>query len=168
MDNISAEEKALISKIVDDVWYMKDKYVGWDRHSSISDQWKTWFTGGPDFDKFLIENFKDLVDSIHNGEKEHWLTDRDGRLAYILCLDQFSRNIYRGTGDAFRSDKKVCQVAQDIIDNKEQRDQYKFFEKQFIYMPLMHAEDATTTQKCIDIFTELQNDCLKEFPGDDH
>ena len=62
----------------------------------------------PDFDKFLTENFKEIVDKIHNGEKEHWLADRNGRIAYILCLDQFSRNIYRGTGDAFRSDKRAC------------------------------------------------------------
>ena len=48
---------------------------------------KQWFNGGPDFDKILIDNFKEITDAIDNGDKEHWLNDRDGRLAYILCLD---------------------------------------------------------------------------------
>ena len=109
---------------------MKDQYPDWDRHSNtVENARKTWFMGGADFDKFLTENYKETVDAIHDGQKENWLQDRDGRLAYILCLDQFSRNIYRGTADAFRSDKISCKVSLDIINNKEQRDDYKYFEK---------------------------------------
>ena len=162
------EDSAMIKKITD-FWFLADKAPGWDRHSSTVDgSLKHWYMGGAEMDKLCTDNFKDVLDAIHENKKEHWLKDSQGRLAYILCCDQFSRNIYRGAGEAFRTDLRAQAVVSSIIENKDQWKEYKFFERLFLIMPLMHAENAKLTQQCIDMGKEISEECDKEFPGDEH
>ena len=58
-----------------------------------------WFGGG--YDDFITTTFGPDLESIVAGKYESWERDRDGRLALIIILDQFSRSIYRGTAKAF-------------------------------------------------------------------
>ena len=63
-----------------------------------------------------------------------------GGLAYILLLDQCSRNIYRGTRDMFSYDARALSVAMTIINNYPHQ-QLPWFQRLFLYMPLQHSEN---------------------------
>lgn len=56
-----------------------------------------WFAGGPEVDREITERFGPLLEQARNGELDHWAQTPRGRLALIVVLDQFSRNVYRGS-----------------------------------------------------------------------
>jgi uncharacterized protein (DUF924 family) len=56
---------------------------------------KRWMAGGPDVDREITERFGELLERARRGELDHWADTPLGRLALIIVLDQFSRNIYR-------------------------------------------------------------------------
>ena len=53
--------------------------------------------GGPEVDREITERFGELLERARSGELDHWADTPRGRLALIIVLDQFSRNIYRGS-----------------------------------------------------------------------
>jgi len=69
-----------------------------------------------------------------------WLTYPTGALAYVILLDQFSRNMFRGTGAAFSSDRAALAAAKVAIDHGWDL-RVDAPARQFFYMPLMHSEN---------------------------
>src|SRR4028118_410473 len=59
-------------------------------------QGKRWMAGGPEVDREITERFGEVLERARRGELDHWADTARGRLALIVVLDQFSRNIYRG------------------------------------------------------------------------
>ena len=74
---------------------------------------KNWYAGGPEMDALLTTKFKDTLLDAEN--KKSWLLDHNGRLSYILMCDQYSRNIFRGTADAFKYDPLALAASKDIV-----------------------------------------------------
>lgn len=74
-----------------------------------------WFMPPEGFDSQCKEQFADLVVEARAGKLDHWLANQDGTLAILVLLDQFSRNIYRGTPDAFSADPKALEIATHAI-----------------------------------------------------
>ena len=60
-----------------------------------------WFNGGAELDRLISERFTDLLIQARKGELSSWRTEPQGRLAEIIVLDQFSRNVYRDSAEAF-------------------------------------------------------------------
>jgi uncharacterized protein (DUF924 family) len=58
-------------------------------------QMKWWFQGGPEVDSEISERFGEVLEQARRGELDHWAETPRGRLALIVVLDQFSRNVYR-------------------------------------------------------------------------
>ena len=83
-------------------------------------------------------------------------------MALILLTDQYSRNIFRGTKEAFSSDPTAQKVAGIIYGDPALWSQYGTYEKMFICMPFMHAEDAKLTQQCRDGFKRIADDATNE------
>ena len=84
-------------KAILDYWFVIAEDPTWDRHSVFHKSlFNKWYFGGPEVDKELTEKFKEHLDKAAAGEYDHWKNDRDGRLAFVILCDQFSRNIYRG------------------------------------------------------------------------
>lgn len=120
-----------------------------------------WFTKDDAFDTLIKERFSDLlIDLGHDVDemgKTRWEVDSPGALASVLVLDQFPRNIHRGTPQAFAFDEKARGVAQRLIDaggdgplTSKQR--------QFLYMPFMHVEDLAAQEFCVECFkTRLED-----------
>ena len=87
-----------------------------------------------------------------DGECGMWLTFPSGSLAYILVLDQFSRNMFRGSPKAFSSDYVALSAAKQAI-------KYKFDlaidepARQFFYLPLMHSESLQDQERCCLLYT---------------
>ena len=76
----------------------------------------------------MTEKFKEHVEAAGRGERDHWKSDKDGRLAFILLCDQFPRNIYRKTEQAFAFDHLALAASKEAVSNEALFDQYKNFE----------------------------------------
>lgn len=115
---------------------------------------KTWWQKDDAFDAKIRNNFEEtLVDATH-GKLDIWLDQPISCLAYIILLDQFPRNIYRGTPQAFSYDDKARQACKLAIDNEH--DKYlSLIQRQFVYMPLQHSEDLEDQKYCVALFQKL-------------
>ncbi len=114
----------------------------------------TWFGEDPVFDHEIEENFAGDIERASNGELMHWAESPRGRLALILLIDQFRRNVHRNTAQAFSHDKlalKLCvEGAMNKLDSK-----LAPIERVFFYMPLQHAESRKVQAKSVDIYNRL-------------
>jgi len=99
-----------------------------------------WFRKDPDFDRELEQRFGDLLARARMDQLDHWCSSPRGRLALIVVLDQFSRNIHRESADAFDADPKALKLCLDGIE-KRQDLQLTLEQRSFFYLPLRHAED---------------------------
>lgn len=119
---------------------------------------KLWFRVNEQVDREMQEKFETfLLDAtISNSELfQRWKTTDRGKLALILLLDQFTRNIYRGTAKMFAFDPLSLQLALEIIDNPMHTKVYSLPERLFIYMPLVHSEELVHTTKGADLMNDL-------------
>lgn len=72
-------------------------------------QW--WFGGGPEVDREISERFGPVLEQARRGELDSWAETPRGRLALVVVLDQFSRNVYRGSPLSYSQDERALQLA---------------------------------------------------------
>jgi uncharacterized protein (DUF924 family) len=113
-----------------------------------------WWKKDPAFDAEIGRRFGALHAAIAAGECEDWLVTDRGRLAYVIVLDQFSRNMFRGTARMFACDEQACAVALSAIDAQVDR-RLALDERGFLYMPLMHSESLALQERCVALFAGL-------------
>lgn len=112
-----------------------------------------WFNGGDAVDLLIRERFSDWLEGARQGEYEHWRNSAHGRLAEIIGLDQFSRNIYRNTPQAFAQDPLALALAQEAIRSGEHQ-QLSAEQRVFLYMPFMHSESRKIHETAERLFRE--------------
>ena len=130
----------------------------WFEESSSED----WFGAKPEFDEKLHARFFGLHGRVAMGEAWRWRTNALGRLAEILVLDQFSRQLYRGDGRAFASDPMALALAQELVAQGQDRD-LSNDQKMFAYMPYMHSESLVVHQEAVRLFTALGSEGTLKF-----
>ena len=113
-----------------------------------------WFGEDETFDREIREQFADDVEKASNGELDHWASHPRGRLALILLLDQFRRNIYRNTADAFAKDKLALKLCVEGAMQKKDEGLTPI-QRVFFYMPLQHAESQKVQAKSVALFNRL-------------
>ncbi len=113
-----------------------------------------WYKKDPAFDQKVREGFMDLMLSVLRGECEPWLETAEGRLAYVIALDQFPRNIFRDTLLAFAVDPQALQTALEGL-NRSQDRQLLGDMRSFMYLPLMHSEDLEIQEECVRCFADF-------------
>jgi uncharacterized protein (DUF924 family) len=133
-------------------------------YRSVIDFWfrelkpRQWFTEGePRLDDRVRAQFGALVAAARLGALDYWATSARGRLALIILLDQFPRHCFRGSPEAYASDAKAQALAADGIETGLD-EQLNFAERQFFYMPLMHAEDRDLQALSLERFEALLAD----------
>ena len=84
-----------------------------------------------------------------------WRKNPKGRLAEIIVLDQFSRNIYRGLPESFIADPQALTLAQEAVVGDH--DELDHLEKAFLYMPFMHSESLLIQDQSVRLFENLGN-----------
>jgi len=137
-------------------------------HKQVIDFWfeeidpVMWFKKDDDFDSRLQVRFGELWHAAAAGELAHWRETIEGRLAEVIVLDQFSRNLYRGTPRAFSSDCMALVLAQEAI-RSGQCEQLSREQRGFLYLPFMHSESAVIHQQALALYTELNNGDQLEF-----
>ena len=98
-----------------------------------------WWKKDEVLDRKIVETFLNLHREIAGGFKDEWLKTAEGTLAMIIVLDQFSRNMFRGSPEAFSQDSQALGIAQHAIQNKFD-DQYGGDLRIFFYLPYEHSE----------------------------
>jgi uncharacterized protein (DUF924 family) len=112
-----------------------------------------WFATDPDFDARLRQRFAPTHDAARRGELYAWRGSVDGRLAEVIVLDQFSRNLYRGTADAFACDTIALVLAQEAVASGGDR-QLPARRRAFLYMPYMHSESLLIHEQATLLFSQ--------------
>ena len=113
-----------------------------------------WFGEDPLFDEEIVRTFAVDVEKASEGELDHWAFDARGRLALIILLDQFTRNIHRGTARAFSNDALALKLCVDGAGNNMYRSLAPI-QQVFFFMPLQHAESQKLQEKSVSIYQTL-------------
>ncbi len=124
--------------------------------------WRTagaerWFKKDDAFDIDIRTRFLDTWTDGASGRLSGWEATDDGALGLIILLDQFPRNMFRADARAFASDTLALATAKRAIERGvDQRVDMAL--RQFIYMPLMHAETIADQDRCVTLFETLGNE----------
>jgi len=100
-----------------------------------------WFKKDDTFDETVRARFADLYARAAAGGCDGWAETPQGCLALIVLLDQFPRNMFRGEARCFATDAAACAVTKLALERGLDA-KLSVREKQFLYMPLQHSEDA--------------------------
>lgn len=125
------------------------------------DKSKQWFGGGDDIDKEIRNRFEKQIVAATKNELDAWKETPRGRLALIILVDQFTRNIYRGTPEAFAYDS----IAQELtLEGLSQEHDLALLpiERVFFYLPLEHSENIEIQEISVQKFHAILPAVLPE------
>lgn len=114
---------------------------------------KSWWKVDPAFDELIRQRFLEVLQSAAQGELFSWRTTAKGRLAEVMVLDQFSRNAYRNTAQAFAQDPLALGLAQEAVSAGALRELNKT-ECSFLLMPYMHSESRVIHEQAEALYKE--------------
>jgi uncharacterized protein (DUF924 family) len=121
----------------------------WFSEIAPAQQWKA----DPEFDQLIANRFGFLHEQAVRSELYEWRVSATGRLAEIIVLDQFSRNLHRNTSRAFAADSMALALAQEAIAAKVDVE-LPARKRVFMYMPFMHSESPVIHQTAERLFRE--------------
>jgi uncharacterized protein (DUF924 family) len=112
------------------------------------DRMELWFGGSEQTDREIRDRFGDDVERARRGELNDWAKTARGRLALIVLLDQFSRNLHRGTAQAFASDALSLKLTLEGLASK-QDEELSCVEQHFFVLPMEHCEDLAMQERMV-------------------
>lgn len=135
-----------------DFWLGDGLRLGWcsDNRDEL------WFGGGPELDADIRQRFGALVEQALAGGLIDWDAPMETRLALVLLLDQFTRNIHRGQPKAFAGDARAQRLVRDALATGLDRG-LATVGRVFLYMPLVHAEDLALQDEAVVRFQQLRD-----------
>jgi uncharacterized protein (DUF924 family) len=140
------------SQDVLDFWFLP---IGAKGHNA---QRAEWFRKDDAFDRAIFQQFGEVIEQALLGGLRQWDDEgTQGALARIIVLDQFTRNVYRGTPKAFAGDELALEAAR-ALDDSGANQTLPPAQRAFSYMPLEHAESLSMQMRCVDLFEMLAAD----------
>lgn len=136
-----------------------DPGVGFMGYADVLSFWfeeiepKAWWAADPAFDARVRERFNETLLQAAQGECFGWRSEPHGRLAEIIVLDQFSRNVYRGTARAFAQDPMALALAQEAVARKVHAE-LSPVARGFLFLPYMHSESRLVHQEAERLYRE--------------
>ena len=121
-----------------------------------------WWKKDDAFDALLVERFLGLHGQASLGELFAWRTSPEGRLAEIILLDQFSRNMFRDTPAAFATDPMSLTLSQEAVACGADQ-ALTSAQRNFLYMPYMHSESLLIHEVAVELFGNNGNQSTLEF-----
>ncbi len=115
-----------------------------------------WWMKNDQTDALITTRFLTTHNKAINGELDIWRKTPLGRLAEIIVLDQFSRNIYRNKPDAFAYDSMALSLSREMIDNHDDM-MLTSTQQPFCYMPFMHSESRQVHEEAVILYSKLPN-----------
>ena len=114
---------------------------------------KDWYVENAELDATIRTRFEPVWNKAMEGWLGQWMAYASGCLAYVILTDQFSRNMFRGTGKAFASDFAARAVTKIAI-NKGWDMRIDMPARQFFYTPLLHSENLCDQERCVRLMKE--------------
>lgn len=134
-----------------------------DEHGlASSERSQRWWAKDEAFDREIEERFGPLLEAADRGELSP-SSDPRARLAALIVLDQFSRNVGRGSAAMFEHDGAALRLAKRMVQDGDDR-ALPASMRSFCYMPYMHSEDLADQERCIELFEVM----AKESSGPVH
>jgi len=124
---------------------------------------RRWFGKDESTDREIQERFGNDYLRAAGGEYRDWEGSPLGRLALVILMDQFPRNMHRETGKAFETDPKALAICLDSIDKGFDKE-LTLVQRMFLYMPMMHAESLEIQEKSKEYFGLLVNEARQRSP----
>ena len=146
---ITDEDQARIEKILS-FWFKEQALTA----PQIDRRMDKWFGEDPVFDHEIAKEFGSDIELASQGQLDYWAADPRGRLALILLIDQFRRNIHRNTEKAFSLDKLALKLCVEGAMQKEDMS-LSPIQRVFFYMPLQHAESKKVQEKSVALYNKL-------------
>ena len=131
-------------------WFGDGLTLGWPS----DDRSALWFGGGGALDTQIRERFGALVEQAVSGGLTDWEAAMPTRLALVILLDQFTRNVYRGQARAFAGDGRSQRLVLHALPLGQDAE-LPTVGRVFFYMPLMHAESPALQNTCVLQFEKL-------------
>jgi uncharacterized protein (DUF924 family) len=116
-----------------------------------------WFQTSADFDNTLRDEFLNDYQLARDGVYDGWKRDGKGCLALCLLLDQFPRNMFRGTPQAFNTDDQALLIARHTVSQGFDK-LLEPIERRFIYLPYEHSENLNDQKTCLALFETIKDD----------
>ena len=148
-DTMSEEDRARVSAVLE-LWFPEKEFGA----PQIDARMDLWFSESEELDARLRLEFINDIKAASEQRLHHWGAEAQSRVALILLIDQFRRNIYRGTPKAFSHDKLALKLAVEGIVTKLDK-QLSPVHRVFFYMPLQHAESLRVQKKSVQVFSSL-------------
>ncbi|MBR0551877.1 DUF924 family protein [Stakelama marina] len=126
-----------------------------------------WFAKDAEIDAAIARRFAATRDMLIAGGAASWRDNPETLLAAVIAIDQFSRNIHRGAAAAYAGDELARQLTLLALDRGWDR-QMTDHQRQFLYMPLMHAEDMALQNRSVSLFESLGLEQAARFARDHH
>ena len=123
-----------------------------------------WWKKDPAFDQEIRAQFEADLLRATRGELDAWLEEPESSVAFVVLLDQFSRNMYRDTPEAFAQDERALAAT---LQGMERGFDARLapLRRYFFYMPLMHAEDRAIQRRSVETFEKLAQEKDTGFDG---
>jgi uncharacterized protein (DUF924 family) len=125
--------------------------------SSYEQRRKLWFRKRPELDAEIRQRFADVYEQAAVGELDPWQQAPSSCLALILLLDQFPRNMFRDTPQAFATDAKALEVAQQAVAQGFDQ-QLTPIQRIFVYLPFEHSENLAHQQRSVELMRQLSTE----------
>jgi uncharacterized protein (DUF924 family) len=116
-----------------------------------------WFRKDADFDALVRARFGALHAQAMNDRLQSWFDAPEALLAYVIVLDQFSRNMFRGHADSFAGDGRALAAATLLVERGWDR-AMPALKRWFVYLPFEHSERLDDQDRCIDLMRALEGD----------
>jgi len=113
-----------------------------------------WFQSTPEIDQQIRDLFSNDYEDAKAGRLDAMLQKAEDCLALVIILDQFPRNMFRGTAQAFDTDAKALRIATLAISNGFDKE-LSLFQAKFLYLPFMHSEKLGDQNECVRLFEAL-------------
>lgn len=113
-----------------------------------------WFEQDAAFDQAIRLRFLPTYEAAANGKLAAWQESREGALALVLLLDQFPRNMFRGSARAYATDALARAVADRALARGFDADTDPAL-RQFFYLPFMHSEALIDQERCVRLYEAL-------------
>lgn len=114
-----------------------------------------WFSSKKETDDYIKEKFEKQIIAASNGSLDHWKNDAQGYVALIILLDQFTRNVFRGSAQMFAYDSKALSIAKEFASNNQKFNQVSAIEQLFIYLCYTHSENQNDLLEAIDAMKKI-------------
>lgn len=116
-----------------------------------------WWDRSDAFDQAVRDRFAETLERARRSELWQWRRTPKGRLAEIIVLDQFSRQLFRDQSEAFALDPLALALAQELV-GREPFDDFSVDERAFALIPFMHSESMTVQDEGVSLFERWTSD----------